>query len=540
MKKKSIKLLMVGNSLSRDASTYMRGFFLEAGYEEAVVAYIAVGGCSISSHWNKCINEDDDYGYMKNATGEWEYVNTTMKYALQDEEWDIISIQQATIKAAQPDTFEQLDGLIDYIREHSKKKDFKLLWYLTWAFGADASRPSFAELFNSDSRKMYSAIIDTYNNIIKKNPNFDGVIPAGTAFENIATSYVGDVHEDGVHGSLFVGRYVAAMTFASYITGLPAENFGVSYTPEFPLYHRLDAIREAVNNAIARPFEVTPSKLTYKKSLKVLSIGNSFSADAMEYLWELLDNMNVEATVAFLHIGSCSIDQHWELALSGEEKYEYHKKNSSAPWTVEKTSLVKGVTDEGWDAIVFHQNAFNFGFKETYGNLDNLLDFVEEKMTNKNAKFLWYLTWAYQGDFVDWRFEKYGNDQEKMYESHIDICKNFILPNKRFTGIIPTGTVIQGIRTSCLGDTLTRDGLHLTYGLGRYSAALSWASYLTGVPCKRFTWFPQDHEDQIRTVAPIITEAIYYAFRQPYSFRVSKYTALAEFGLDTDYTKNKE
>jgi hypothetical protein len=127
-----------------------------------------------------------------------------------------------------------------------------------------------------------------------------------------------------------------------------------------------------------------------------------------------------------------------------------------------------------------------------------------------------------------------------MYDSHIDICKNFILPNKRFNGIIPTGTVIQGMRTSYLGDTLTRDGYHLSYDLGRYAAALTWAAFLTGIPSKRFTWLPEEYAHIIEPEQLIIRDAIYYALRQPYSFRVSKFTASVEFGLDTDYTKNKE
>ncbi len=540
MDKKSIKLLMIGNSLSRDAATHIRGFLVEAGYEDSIVAYIAVGGCSIASHWRKTCDKDTDYGYTKYSQVGTEYIETTMDHALQDEEWDFITLQQATVKAGQPDSFEHLNFLTDYVRKNARKKDFKFLWFLTWPFGPTAAKASFDELYNRDHRKMFADIVDTLNNLILKDPNIDGFVPAGTAFMNIATSYMGDVHEDGVHASLFIGRYVAAMTFAAYITGLPVETFGVTYHPEFCMYHCLDAIREAVANAIANPLTEIPSKLTYKKSLKVLSIGNSFSEDSMKYLWDMLDGMGIDATVGFLHIGRCSIDEHWALACSGEEKYEYHKKNSPEPWNVVKASLVNGVKDEDWDAIVFHQNAFNFGFLDTYGNLENILDFVEEHMTNKNAKFLWQLTWAYQGDFVDWRFEKYDNDQEKMYDSHIDVCKNFILPNKRFNGIIPAGTVIQGVRTSYIGDTLTRDGLHLSYGLGRYAAALSWAAYLTGIPCKRFKWIPEEYAEEVTEGQPIVHEAIYYALRQPYSFRVSKYTAAAEFGLDTDYTKNKE
>jgi len=76
---KNIKLLMVGNSLSRDAAMHLRGLLLESGYDDAIVAYIAVGGCSIDSHYRKAINNEDDYGYMKNAMGKWIAENRTLE-----------------------------------------------------------------------------------------------------------------------------------------------------------------------------------------------------------------------------------------------------------------------------------------------------------------------------------------------------------------------------------------------------------------------------------------------------------------------------
>ena len=48
-----------------------------------------------------------------------------------------------------------------------------------------------------------------------------------------------------------------------------------------------------------------------KRSIKILAIGNSFSIDAMEYLWHILRAGGVEEVVlGDLFIGGCPVDLH--------------------------------------------------------------------------------------------------------------------------------------------------------------------------------------------------------------------------------------
>jgi hypothetical protein len=46
--------------------------------------------------------------------------------------------------------------------------------------------------------------------------------------------------------------------------------------------------------------------------------------------------------------------------------------------------------------------------------------------------------------------------------------------------VVPSGTAIQNARTSVLGNDLTRDGYHLSWGVGRFVAACTWYESLTG------------------------------------------------------------
>ena len=68
------------------------------------------------------------------------------------------------------------------------------------------------------------------------------------------------------------------------------------------------------------------------------------------------------------------------------------------------------------------------------------------------------------------------------------------MPNPTFEFVSPVGTAIQNARTSALGDTLNRDGTHLDYGVGRYTAALTFAGAITGRDISSVAWRPTEAE----------------------------------------------
>ena len=65
--------------------------------------------------------------------------------------------------------------------------------------------------------------------------------------------------------------------------------------------------------------------------------------------------------------------------------------------------------------------------------------------------------------------------------------------------VIPSGTAIQNARTSSLGDTLTRDGYHLSV-IGRYIAGLTYAYKLTGVSIENIEYAPYGVTEEVRKI----------------------------------------
>lgn len=88
------------------------------------------------------------------------------------------------------------------------------------------------------------------------------------------------------------------------------------------------------------------------------------------------------------------------------------------------------------------------------------------------------MTWAYQGDSDHKAFPTYGNEQLTMYYGIINAVQKEIDTNENFAKTIPSGTMIQNLRSSNIfGDKLTRDGFHLN-DMARLAAAYTWYAVL--------------------------------------------------------------
>ena len=95
-----------------------------------------------------------------------------------------------------------------------------------------------------------------------------------------------------------------------------------------------------------------------KKSISVLTIGNSFSVDGMEYLYQILKEDGVEEIVlGNLYIGGCSLATHAGNFAGNNAAYTYYK-NTTGTWT--STANVVKVDDTWWGK--WNYRAFNLSY----------------------------------------------------------------------------------------------------------------------------------------------------------------------------------
>jgi len=232
-----------------------------------------------------------------------------------------------------------------------------------------------------------------------------------------------------------------------------------------------------------------------QKTLRVLAIGNSYTEDALMYLYDIaLANGVEEIVLGNLYIGSCTLERHRENAESGAADYVYMK-NDTGKWvhTPGKT-LLEGIQDENWDFIVFHQESMNAGLPASYkGNLEALIGYVQKHKTNPECQLVWNLTWAYSENSPNSKFAQYGWDQAAMYRAIISAAQQKVLPLEQISIVIPSGTVIQNGR-SYFGNEFTRDKYDHLNDFGKLLVGYMWYSSLTGEPLLELKYAPDGLE----------------------------------------------
>lgn len=234
-------------------------------------------------------------------------------------------------------------------------------------------------------------------------------------------------------------------------------------------------------------------KVEKMKSLKLLMIGNSYSDDTAYYIPEIAKNLGFEQLeFGILYIGGCSIQSHYENSQTGAKGYAF-RYYQNGQWTAtygnELKSLEFGIKFKSWDYITLQQSSVYSGVISSYDEtLTKLIDYVKKTATNPQVELVWNMTWAYQQNYEHLQGNGY-NSQASMYELIANAVEQKISTNANFVKISPAGTAIQNARTSILGDTLNRDGTHLT-DVGRYISAMTMFCTITGYSVEDVNYVP--------------------------------------------------
>lgn len=269
---------------------------------------------------------------------------------------------------------------------------------------------------------------------------------------------------------------------------------------------------------------ICKSKKMTVKSLKIFAIGNSFSVDAMQWLYGIAkDGGYNNIILGNAYIGGCTLQTHRNNSNNNSEAYTYWK-NTTGTWTtVSGKTLLECLTDEKWDIITLQQASGSSGMPDTYEPyLSDLIAFVNANKTNPDAELAWHMTWAYQNDSNHGEFSKYNKDQLTMYNAIVSTLESKVLVKDELSYYIPVGTAIQNVRTSFIGDKLTRDGYHLDENLGRYIAAMTWFHKITGLSVDDITYVPSV-EAIPDTYLEVVKECVKNAVTNPDEITQSQY-----------------
>ena len=258
---KTVRILAIGNSFSQDAVEQYLHELAEAEGISTIIGNMFIGGCSLERHVKNARDNAPAYAYRKIGTDgkKREKGKMSLETVLADEDWDYVSLQQASPFSGMYETYEaSLPELIEYVKARLPKKT-KLMLHQTWAY-ASTSRHSGFKNYNCNQLTMYQAIADAVKKAAKAN-KIKIVIPSGTAIQNARTSFIGDhQNRDGYQLDVKIGRYTAACTWFERI--FIHNEVGNPYTPEGLDEARKAVAQKAAHAAVKHPYKVTDLSIT--------------------------------------------------------------------------------------------------------------------------------------------------------------------------------------------------------------------------------------------------------------------------------------
>lgn len=250
-------------------------------------------------------------------------------------------------------------------------------------------------------------------------------------------------------------------------------------------------------------------------NLNVLMIGNSFADDTVRFASLAAKSYGINLNIYGAYIASCTLDLHYNNWVNNTATYSCRSMNGES-WVYEDNKTLPQIVDKmSWDYITFQQASQYVGAKSSYSHLSDLMSLVRARAGEKPI-FKWHQTWAYENDYMfnTTAFSQYNNDSDTMFNAIIEAYKSEVAPKTELKGIIPAGTAVQNLRSSYIGETFSRDGLHMSFTHGRYLLALNWLTAFYNIdldqsPC---TYRPTGVNDDF--IAPSY-EAIRNANKHP-------------------------
>lgn len=228
--------------------------------------------------------------------------------------------------------------------------------------------------------------------------------------------------------------------------------------------------------------ENSETKQPSKTKIRILSIGNSYSDDALMYVPFILKNIgvNAEIQIGILMQSGSSLKNHMDNFNNEAANYKFQLYNGGNTWSSISNKTIQYVLDNyEWDFVVLQQasgSSYNWSSYQPY--LNQLIKLIND-YTDSQVKFGWYAVQsrpASSNGGANW--------DDATITSHY---KNIIENSKRVMNetacefIVPVCAAIQNARTitaiKALGDYakntlntsglgyLTSDGIHLQEGL---------------------------------------------------------------------------
>lgn len=180
------------------------------------------------------------------------------------------------------------------------------------------------------------------------------------------------------------------------------------------------------------------------RTIRLLTIGNSFSDNALTYLEPLADSGgDVRFVVGRANLGGCSLEKHWNLACYTAahpeyKTYPYFRPAGGAP---AQANLQEALAAEPWDVVTLQQVSRQSWRADTFEPfLGRLIALVRERAPRAAVRL--HQTWAYRDDCPF--FPDNGLTPDLMHERIRAAFRHYAA--KHACDLLPSGEAIHRAR----------------------------------------------------------------------------------------------
>lgn len=238
-----MKILSIGNSFSQDAQRYLHNLAKFNG-DDIKCVNLFISGCPLKTHYINSLEDAPAYDFEFN--GQKTGIKVSIKQALISDEWDYVTLQQASRFSFDFDTYiPYIEEVYAYVKKYAPKS--KILIHQTWGYADGSAKLIDLNCFEN-YQQMFEGVFDAYDKAYK-HIKADGLIPSGKAMYNALNLGIGKIHRDGYHATFGAGRYLLALCWYKFLTGKDISNDKFNEFDEKVTRKEREIVINAVNEA---------------------------------------------------------------------------------------------------------------------------------------------------------------------------------------------------------------------------------------------------------------------------------------------------
>ena len=208
-----MNVLSIGNSFSQNATRYLYDIARADGVS-LNVANLYIGGCSLERHYRNMLSDERAYSLEYNGHKTGFFVS--LKEALLNRRWDVITVQQASHFSFDFESYEPyLSEITEFVRKCAPKA--RIYVHQTWAYEEGSERLAKVAGYER-AEAMFEDIFRAYDLAAEK-ISADGIIPSGRLFKALLDEGAEGLYHDTFHASRGLGRYALGLLWYSVLCG---------------------------------------------------------------------------------------------------------------------------------------------------------------------------------------------------------------------------------------------------------------------------------------------------------------------------------